>query len=115
MKPAVHCTFHVCAGSLLNHPQVQVDPAVPIPLWGLNAAGRARVLAVVDSGWLLRTTQVIASAEKKAVEAAEPIAGALGVRLEVRDAMHENDRSVTGFLPPKKFEAVARGASLVAT
>jgi broad specificity phosphatase PhoE len=107
MKPAVHCTLMSTLVRYLTHPQVQIDPAVPVPLWGLSAVGRARVLAVVDSGWLRGTTQVIASAEKKAVETAEPIADALGVRLEVRDAMHENDRSVTGFLPPREFEAVA--------
>jgi broad specificity phosphatase PhoE len=49
----------------------------------------------------------ITSAERKALETAEPIADALGVRVEVRDAMHENDRSATGFLPLREFEAVA--------
>ena len=91
----------------LTHPQVQVDPAVPVPLWGLSAVGRGRVLAVAASGWLSGTTQVIASAEKKALETAEPIAEALGVQVEVRDLMHENDRSATGFLPPEEFETVA--------
>jgi broad specificity phosphatase PhoE len=64
-------------------------------------------LATVDAGWLRGTTQVIASAEKKAIETAEPIAGALGVQIEVREAMHENDRSATGFLPSREFEALA--------
>jgi broad specificity phosphatase PhoE len=31
----------------------------------------------------------------------------LKVAIEVREAMHENDRSATGFLPPDEFEAVA--------
>lgn len=26
----------------LSHPQVQIDPAVPVPEWGLSDAGRAR-------------------------------------------------------------------------
>jgi broad specificity phosphatase PhoE len=91
----------------LTHPQVQVDPTVPVPSWGLSAVGRARVLAMVAAGWLRGTRQITASAERKALETAEPIASALGVRVEVRDAMHENDRSATGFLPPREFEAVA--------
>lgn len=86
---------------------MQVDPAVAVPSWGLNAVGLGRVLAVVASGWLRGTTQVIAIAEKKALETAEPIAGALGVHVEIREAMHENDRSATGFLPAEEFEAVA--------
>ncbi len=91
----------------LTHPQVRIDPAVPVPSWGLNEVGRARVRALVAAGWLAGTTQVVASAEQKALDTAEPIAAALGVRMEVRHAMHENDRSATGFLPPEEFERVA--------
>jgi broad specificity phosphatase PhoE len=91
----------------LTHPQVHIDSAVPVPSWGLNAVGRSRVQALVTAGWLQGTTQVIASAEAKALETARPIAAALGVRLEVRDGMHENDRSATGFLPASEFERVA--------
>jgi broad specificity phosphatase PhoE len=91
----------------LTHPQVQIDPAVPVPSWGLSEIGRARVQALVATGWLRGTTQIISSAEQKALETAEPIAAALDVRLEVRDQMHENDRSATGYLPPDEFEGVA--------
>jgi broad specificity phosphatase PhoE len=91
----------------LTHPQVEMDPAVPVPSWGLSAVGRARVQALIAAEWPRRTTQVISSAEQKAVETAGPIAAALGVELELRQAMHENDRSATGFLPPNEFEEVA--------
>jgi len=59
----------------LTHPQVKIDPAVPVPSWGF--------------------------------ETAEIIARELNVTVEVREAMHENDRSATGFLPPYEFETVA--------
>ena len=91
----------------LTHPQVQIDAAVPVPSWGLSAVGRARVQALVAAGWLTGTTQIIASAEPKAIETAEPIAAALGIAVEIKAAMHENDRSATGFLPPDEFEGVA--------
>jgi broad specificity phosphatase PhoE len=91
----------------LTHPQVQIVPEQPVPSWGLSAFGRSRVTALIKAGWLQGTTQIVASAERKALETAEPIAAALGVRLEVREAMHENDRSATGFLPPDEFERVA--------
>jgi broad specificity phosphatase PhoE len=90
----------------LTHPQVQIDTAVPVPSWGLSAVGRARVQTLIAAGWLNGTTQVVSSAEQKAVETAEPIAAALGVRLEIREGMHENDRSATGFLPADEFENV---------
>jgi len=91
----------------LSHPEVCIDPAVPVPQWHLSAAGQARVRALIAAGWLTGTTRIVSSAETKAVETAEPIAEALGAALEVRPAMHENDRSATGFLPPAEFQRVA--------
>jgi broad specificity phosphatase PhoE len=91
----------------LTHPEVAIDPNVPVPSWGLNAVGQARARAFAPSAWLSRTTQIISSGERKARETAAPIARALGIEVEVREAMHENDRSATGFLPPAEFEQVA--------
>ena len=91
----------------LSHPQVLVDPAKPIPEWSLSDIGRRRVDALAKSGALIGTRLVVSSAETKAIEAAAPLAEALGCRVEIRAKMHENDRSATGFLPPEEFEAVA--------
>ncbi|MEM8841414.1 MAG: histidine phosphatase family protein [Pseudomonadota bacterium] len=91
----------------LTHPQVIVDPDVPVPDWHLNPVGAARVRAVAASGGLAGTVRVFSSAEVKAVETATPLADALGCPLTIREAMHENDRSATGFLPPDAFEAMA--------
>ncbi len=91
----------------LSHPQVTIDPAIPVPEWGLNAEGAARVARLAASNALAGTTRVISSAETKAIETAKPLAKALGCPLEIREAMHENDRSATGFLPPDAFEATA--------
>ncbi len=91
----------------LTHPQVAVDPAVPVPLWSLSAIGAARVRALAGSDALRGTRHVISSAEVKAVETAEPLARTLGLPVVQREAMHENDRSATGFLPPAEFEAMA--------
>jgi broad specificity phosphatase PhoE len=51
--------------------------------------------------------QIISSGEQKAIETAEIVGRKLSVTVEVREAMHENDRSATGFLPKDGFEAVA--------
>ena len=91
----------------LTHPQVQIDPAIPVPAWGLSATGRDRVQALIRAGWLAGTTKVISSAERKAIETGEPLAAALGADFEIRAAMHENDRAATGFLPPEEFERTA--------
>ncbi|NDR55323.1 histidine phosphatase family protein [Aliiruegeria sabulilitoris] len=91
----------------LSHPQVLIDPTKPVPSWSLNEQGSRRIAALAASNALLGTRHVISSAETKAIETATPLANALGCRLEIREAMHENDRSATGFLPPEEFEAVA--------
>jgi len=91
----------------LTHPQVKIDPVIPVPSWGLSEVGRARTEAIASTGRLSGTTQIISSGERKAIETAEIIAAKLNVDVEVREAMHENDRSATGFLMPDEFEAVA--------
>jgi len=91
----------------LSHPQVEIDPQKEIDKWSLNDLGESRVVALSQSGALVGTQIVISSAETKAIETASPIAKALGCQLEIRQRMHENDRSSTGFLPPDEFETVA--------
>jgi broad specificity phosphatase PhoE len=92
----------------LTHPQVQIDPTIPVPQWSLSPIGAARVGQLANNlGSLLGTTRIVSSDETKAIETAEPIAVALGITLEIRAKMHENDRSATGFLVPDEFERVA--------
>ncbi len=91
----------------LTHPQVQIDPAIPVAEWGLNELGRSRVDRLIAAGWLAATTHIVSSAERKALDTAEPIAAALGVGVQIRPQMHENDRSATGFLPAAEFEIIA--------
>ena len=90
----------------LTHPEVVIDPDVAVPDWGLNAAGAARVAALVARG-VARTLYVVSSAERKALETAWPLSAATGHALEVRPMMHENDRSATGFLKGPAFEDMA--------
>ena len=94
----------------LSHPQVIIDPEVPVPDWGLNDVGAARVAALcaaVRSGALKETMSVFSSPERKALETARPLAEALGCQCTVIENSYENDRSSTGFLPGPAFEALA--------
>lgn len=91
----------------ITHPQVLVDAGVPVPEWGLSDIGRARAVAMLDQPWVGSIRRVVSSAERKAMETAEILAMHLRLSVEVRQRMHENDRSATGFLPPPEFEAVA--------
>jgi broad specificity phosphatase PhoE len=91
----------------LSHPQVVINPDMPVPQWGLNPVGQARVAALAASGALASTGVIYTSTETKAVETATPLALALHCPLHQRDDMGENDRSATGFLPGPAFEAAA--------
>ena len=91
----------------LTHPQVNIDPEIPVPSWSLSEIGRTRIDRLAASGVLRGTRHIISSAETKAIQTAAPLAEALGLAVEIRPDMHENDRSATGFLPPDEFEATA--------
>lgn len=85
----------------VSHPEVAIDSNVPVPEWGLSDVGRARAEAAIER--FRDVSRVISSAETKAVETAEILAG--DTQVEVRPDTHENER--TGFLPPAEFEQVA--------
>ncbi|MGL5115374.1 MAG: histidine phosphatase family protein, partial [Beijerinckiaceae bacterium] len=91
----------------LSHPQVRIDPAVPVPKWGLNEIGRARMAALATQPWIRQFRRIVSSDETKAIETGEALADVLGCNVEVLPSFHENDRSATGFLPPPEFEATA--------
>ena len=91
----------------LSHAQVRIDPATPVPDWGLSDVGRARTAALAATNGLKCTGLIVSSGERKASETALIIAASLGLKVEIREAMHENDRSATGFLPPLELEVVA--------
>ncbi len=91
----------------LSHPDVAINPDIPVQDWGLSDKGRTRAIAASNAGWTSGVCRIVASAERKAVETAEVIAAARGLPVDIRPRMHENDRSSTGFLPPAEFERVA--------
>lgn len=91
----------------LTHPDVVIDPSIPVPQWRLSAIGRARAEMAARAAWLRNTTQIVSSGETKAIETAEIIAAELGLEFEIRPRMHENDRSATGVLSQPEFQAMA--------
>jgi broad specificity phosphatase PhoE len=94
-------------GLYITHPQVKIDPNVPVPKWGLSDIGRARAEQAAQSDWAKRLGRIISSDETKAIETAELLAAASGIAIEIAEDTHENDRSATGFLPPPEFEKAA--------
>src|SRR4051794_37636436 len=91
----------------VTHPQVAVEPAVAVPLWGLSALGRQRAEAFAARQIVPAGAMIFSSTETKAMELAELIAAVSGPPIHTMQTMAENDRSATGFLPPALFEATA--------
>ena len=94
-------------GVYITHPQVQIDPLVPVPRWGLSDLGRSRASATAGLEWVDALKRIISSDETKATETADIRAAGTGIAVEIAEDMGENDRSATGFLPPPAFEAAA--------
>lgn len=91
----------------LSHPEVKIDPGVPVPEWGLSDIGKQRALKAADLPYAKEIAEVVSSAETKAIETARILSERLAIPHHVRASLHENDRSATGFLQPDEFEETA--------
>lgn len=91
----------------ITHPQVRIDPDVPVPQWGLSEIGAARARLAATHPWAQKLGLIVSSGERKATETAEILAATSGASIEIIEATHENDRSATGFLAPPEFEKAA--------
>jgi broad specificity phosphatase PhoE len=90
----------------ITHPDVAIDPSVPVPDWPLNERGRARMRAMAAHPWASGVRHIFSSSERKARDGAQILADGLGLRrYSVVDGLGENDRSPTGYLPKQEFEA----------
>lgn len=91
----------------ITHPEVVVDPAIPVPQWKLSGTGIARMKVFAGAPSLANVAAIWSSAEVKAVEAATILAAKLNLTAAIEPDLHENDRSATGFLQPAEFERMA--------
>lgn len=91
----------------VTHPQVTVDPAVPVPQWGLSPLGRARAERFARHPMALGLRRIVASTETKARQLADILAARSQATVEHGENFGENDRSSTGFVPSERFEALA--------
>jgi broad specificity phosphatase PhoE len=95
---------------VVTHPEVRVEPDVPVPEWGLSEAGRDRPAHLLPLPWVPRLTRVVPSGEREALETAQALAAAAGLPVEVDPELGENDRSATGFLHRLPAAGGVRGA-----
>lgn len=91
----------------ISHPDVDVDPDVPVTQWTLSVEGRRRATAMLDQPWVPSIERIVSSAETKATVTAGLLADHLGLDVEVRPTTGEIDRSATGFVPMAEHERLA--------
>ena len=90
----------------MTHPEVIIDPKVPVPHWPLSERGLIRMRRLLKQPWVAAITSLYCSTEPKAIDGASVLAEHLSLPVQRVAALGENDRSSTGFLPPVEFEAV---------
>ncbi len=91
----------------ITHPDVVVDPSVPVPEWPLSPEGSRRMSLALERSWVCRLGSVFSSDERKATDAAHLLADRCGLPVSIVAELGENDRSATGYLPKAVFEATA--------
>jgi broad specificity phosphatase PhoE len=93
---------------LITHPEVVIDPQVPVPQWPLSERGRERMRRCLAQPWIMGIRAVHCSGERKAMDGAAILAQHVGCQPQVWEALGEVDRSSTGYIPREEHEALAR-------
>lgn len=91
----------------ITHPDVVIDPNIPVPKWPLSEKGVRRMNAFLEQTFISNIDSIYCSAEQKAIDSAGIIADHLSLDTQRFEALGENDRSSTGFLPSDEFEKTA--------
>jgi broad specificity phosphatase PhoE len=92
----------------IAHPEVLVDPEIPVPLWDLSAEGHRRLRIALSQPWIQTIEAIFSSHEQKAKTTAQYIAHHIGVKVTTMESLGEIDRSSTGYLPHKEHIQVAK-------
>lgn len=92
---------------IITHPEVNIDPNIPVPQWSLSARGRHRMEQMLSQTWVREITVVYSSTERKAVEGGTILASHLALPLLQKEELGEIDRSATGYLPHAEHERLA--------
>lgn len=92
----------------LTHPEVVIDPLVPVPRWPLNPVGRARMERFADALMGRPLSAIHASTEQKAIDGADILSHRFGLPVQTDEALGENGRSSTGYIAPPEFWDVVR-------
>ena len=94
----------------ITHPEVVIDPAVPVTRWPLAEKGKERLGVMLDQPWIFEIGSVYCSAEQKAIDGAAILGEFVELDYHIVPELGELDRSSTGYLPHAEHEAAADAA-----
>lgn len=89
----------------ITHPNVVINPEIPIPRWSLSQQGKERMKMLLAKPWTRNVSSIYCSTEQKAIDGAEILAEHLSIPYQMLNELGEIDRSSTGYLPRSEFEA----------
>jgi broad specificity phosphatase PhoE len=92
----------------ITHPDVVIDPDVPVPQWPLSQRGKERMNKLLAKPWIPTIGSIYSSTEQKAMDGAKILAEHLALDYEMVKDLGEIDRSSTGYLPHDQHAAAAR-------
>jgi broad specificity phosphatase PhoE len=92
----------------ITHPDVIIDPEIPVPQWPLSRRGKERMKKLLTRSWIDAIDSVYSSTEQKAIDGAKILAEHLEIENEMVEELGEVDRSSTGYLPYEEHEATAK-------
>ena len=92
----------------ITHPDVVIDPAVPVPQWPLSVRGKERMEKLLAQSWVGSIGSVYCSTEQKAIDGAAILAEHRAIGYEMVQELGEVDRSATGYLPEEEHAAAAK-------
>ena len=87
----------------ITHPEVIIDPAIPVPQWTLSALGAERMRLFSRDPALAAAKSIWCSTQTKAQVGAGILSEALSLPVFELEALGENDRTSTGYVAPPRF------------
>ena len=87
----------------ITHPEVLIDPDIPVPQWTLSALGAERMRLFSCDPALADAKSIWCSTQTKAQVGARILSKALSLPVFELEALGENDRSSTGYVAPPRF------------
>ena len=88
----------------ITHPDVVIDPLIPVPQWPLSERGKSRIRRLLSHAWIARIEALYCSTEQKAVDGAALLSEALGIPFHQVAALGKTTVQPLGTSPRQRLK-----------